>query len=262
MLLRSKNRRLWKWENTKHYLSTQKWELLCAYEIFGWIGWTNCISITWIWPLARKIEEDKTLIIDFSYLEIKYRKRANQSIYEPSSSSQEHGRKFNDWRYIHVWSYIISLIPSVLEVPRNMDHADDFISVLDSLSKGLLSTTLNVTTSWRRRIFKADYCRNNVIWPNVKRFLVIGSKIVGKRMHTRIHAHSEETMETDYHVIWVRLHIWHNYSSCATQLSCWHWPHCRLKPGSQKHSFSACILYSTNHVYLHRFSRLWFCVCV
>ena len=66
-------------------LSTQKWEVLCACEIFQWIGWTNCIYRSHKFDLsflARKIE-GKTLIIDFSSLEIKYRKRANQSISSP-----------------------------------------------------------------------------------------------------------------------------------------------------------------------------------
>ena len=40
--------------------------------------------------LARKIE-GKTLIIDFSSLEIKYRKRANQKYFYPSSSFQDNG---------------------------------------------------------------------------------------------------------------------------------------------------------------------------
>ena len=86
--------------------------------------------------LARQIEEGKTLTIDFSSLEIKYRKRANQTISEPSSSSQEHGETNDD--HDTTYDTIISLIPSVVEVLRNMDRADDFISVLDSLSKGVI----------------------------------------------------------------------------------------------------------------------------
>ena len=130
--------------------------------------------------LARKIE-GKTLIIDFSSLEIKYRKRANQSISEPTSSSQDNGDNNDNYDATYDYTlyhwFIQCLKSSAIWTMQIILYLYLFF-IQDYWAQHCTSST-----SWRRQMFKADYCHNNEIWPNVKIFLVIGSKIVQGKGH-------------------------------------------------------------------------------
>ena len=101
----------------------------------------------------------------------------------------------------------------MLEVLRNMDHADDFISVLNYLSK-IIEHNITHQLLLDVGIFLRQITVTTMIYDQTsKYFWLLLQKLFKVRDMYCIHAHSKEIMEKDYHVTWVWLHVWHNYSN-------------------------------------------------